>query len=332
MNKHFQKVILQKTGASDLFLIEVIQSLWGDYGKIVRYGLTGAKVKSVVVKHVLLPKLKKQSRKRSADFSHNRKIRSYKIEMAWYKHFSQLCDTSCRVPNCLALDSDGDEFLMVLEDLKDSGFPDRKNSIDWNRITSCLKWLANFHATFITERPANLWPTGTYWHLGTRPHELKALKDKTLKKAALLIDKKLRKSPFQSFVHGDAKLENFCFSKNGKDVAAVDFQYVGGGCGIKDVAYFVSSCLYENDCDRFEKRLLDCYFKNLKKAIMGKQKKVDPDALEKNWRSLYHVAWTDFHRFYKGWSPEYNWKSTSYSERIAKKVIAEIYTDPAHSR
>ena len=40
MNKHFQKVILQKTGASDLFLIEVIQSLWGDYGKIIPYDFT----------------------------------------------------------------------------------------------------------------------------------------------------------------------------------------------------------------------------------------------------------------------------------------------------
>lgn len=36
---------------------------------------------------------------------------------------------------------------------------------------------------------------------------------------------------FQTFVHGDAKLANFCFGSN--NVAAVDFQYVGKGIGVK---------------------------------------------------------------------------------------------------
>ncbi len=86
------------------------------------------------------------------------------------------------------------------------------------------------------------------------------MEDVELKQAAIRIDQILRASPYQTFVHGDAKLANFCFSSDGLQVAAVDFQYVGGGCGIKDVAYFISSCLHEEDCERYEDELLAWYF------------------------------------------------------------------------
>ena len=50
-------------------------------------------------------------------------------------------------------------------------------------------------------------------------------------------------------------------------MAAVDFQYIGGGVGVKDLAYFIGSCLYEEDCERYEKQLLDYYFSALKAAL-----------------------------------------------------------------
>ena len=131
------------------------------------------------------------------------------------------------------------------------------------------------------------------------------------------IDKKLNNCNFKTFIHGDAKLANFCFSENGQ-VAGVDFQYVGGGCGMKDVAYFVGSCLNENDCERLESKLLDTYFTYLHKSL-GKKN----EALEEEWRSLYRVAWADFHRFLKGWSPRH-WKINSYSERITAEVIKNL--------
>jgi hypothetical protein len=33
------------------------------------------------------------------------------------------------------------------------------------------------------------------------------------------------------------------------------------------------------------------------------------------------VAWADFHRFLKGWSPDH-WKLSDYSERVTREVIA----------
>jgi aminoglycoside phosphotransferase (APT) family kinase protein len=323
MDEHFKAIIINSTGANTLFEIEKIQSLWSGYGKIVRYGLKGCSRNSVVVKHVQLPGQVHHPRGWDTDLSHQRKLHSYQVETAWYDQWSKYCDAACRVPECLALENKNDEVLMVLEDLDATGFPERRSSVNLIELKACLAWLANFHATFMGEQPKDLWPVGTYWHLDTRPDEWEVLSDNALKNAAKSIDQQLRSSPYQTFVHGDAKLANFCFSQNGKSVAAVDFQYVGGGCGMKDVAYFIGSCLDEDACERLETQLLDYYFLVLNNALKSKQKSVDVDAVEQDWRELYPVAWTDFHRFLKGWSPGH-WKIHSYSERLAREVVAQL--------
>ena len=323
MNHSFKEVICKATGADDIFLIEDIQSLWSGYGKIMRYGLQGGSAERVVVKHVKLPDKAHHPRGWNTDVSHQRKIRSYHVESAWYRDWSKICDDSCRVPQCFALQEDDEEFLMVFEDLDASGFPVRKNTVSMVEMQACLRWLANFHASFMGKEPAGLWAVGTYWHLDTRPDELEVLDDAALKAAAEMIDQRLNNTRYQTFVHGDAKLANFCFSDDGEQVAGVDFQYVGGGCGMKDVAYFIGSCLYEEDCERYETELLDYYFVRLREALGQRDSGVDPDALEQEWRALYPVAWSDFHRFMKGWSPGH-WKVHSYSERIAREVVARL--------
>ncbi|MCG8671234.1 MAG: hypothetical protein MI867_17645, partial [Pseudomonadales bacterium] len=98
---------------------------------------------------------------------------------------------------------------------------------------------------------------------------------------------------------------------------------VGGGCGMKDVAYFIGSCLYEEDCEKFEQQLLDDYFACLKSALQEKQPSINPADVENVWRPLYSVAWTDFHRFVKGWSPGH-WKIHGYSERLSRQVLANL--------
>jgi len=325
-NDRFKQIIQQVTGATEIFKITVIQSLWSGYGNIVRYGLRGGNRKTIIVKYVQLPDQAHHPQGWNTDISHQRKIKSYQVEMAWYREFSETCDDSCRLPHCLAVESAENEMLMVLEDLDDSGFPVRKNSVSLAELKACLSWLANFHAINLNRKPTNLWETGTYWHLETRPDELQVLDDIALKNAAAKIDQKLKNSPYQTLVHGDAKLANFCFSNNGKEVAAVDFQYVGAGCGMKDVAYFISSCLYEKECEQHEAELLDYYFYELKQALLSKQVSIDPEAVEQDWRALYPVAWTDFHRFIKGWSPGH-WKIHGYSERISEEVINQLNVD-----
>jgi hypothetical protein len=323
MNSTFKNTLLQATNAQDLFEIEVIQSLWSGYGKIVRYGLIGATMKSVVVKHVLLQEEALHPRGWNTNISHKRKIKSYEVESAWYKDYALECTQDCQVPKCYALESKPGEFLMVLEDLDNSGFPSRLTSVSQNEIKACLSWLAHFHARFLNIKAPELWETGTYWHLETRPDELKVLDDPKLKKAAVLIDQKLKESPFQTLVHGDAKLANFCFSEDGSKVAAVDFQYIGQGCGMKDVVYFIGSCLYEEDCEQQEVALLNFYFESLKIALQSQNKTLDFESLEKDWRKLFPYAWTDFHRFLKGWSPGH-WKINGYSEKLSRQVLKDL--------
>jgi hypothetical protein len=299
---------------------EIIQELWSGYGEIVRMPVADG---TVIVKRVRSAKASSHPRGWATDRSHERKVRSYEVETAWYRDYSTRCDARCRVPDCLAL-SEGEEGVVItLEDLDVAGFPGRLGSLGAIEIEACLHWLAHFHATFMGCEPTGLWPVGTYWHVDTRPDELDALGDLPLKAAASAIDARLTSAKFQTFVHGDAKLANFCFSKDGSRVAAVDFQYVGGGCGMKDVAYFVGSCLNERECESQETSLLNTYFSALQEALGERHPHSDAEAVIAEWRALYPVAWTDFHRFLKGWSPGH-WKINSYSERLAREVVGSV--------
>lgn len=315
MNQHFRSVILNATGASCFYEKEVIQELWSGYGKIIRVGLENATVDSVVVKHVQFPLFRNHPRGWNTDIGHLRKVKSYKVETTWYEQYSER--STARLPKCLAIETVNDETLMILEDLDTAGYYLRKTRVTWENIAECLAWLAHFHASYLGAKPDGLWEVGTYWHLETRPQELEVLNDLRLKEAAAAIDEKLSNCTYQTFVHGDAKLANFCFSEDSK-VSGLDFQYVGGGCGIKDVAYFIGSCLNESECERLEENILDTYFTHLQNALEERN-----EALETEWRSLYRVAWADFHRFLKGWSPGH-WKINSYSERITQEVIKNI--------
>lgn len=136
------------------------------------------------------------------------------------------------------------------------------------------------------------------------------MQDKEMQKYAEVVDNKLNQAQYKTIVHGDAKLANFLF--NDQAVSAVDFQYVGGGVGVKDVAYFLSSIYSEKELIENEKACLDCYFSNL-----------NHPAVENEWRQLYPFAWCDFYRFLNGWSPEHD-KVHEYTKQMRDKVIKWI--------
>ncbi len=323
MPEHIIKLIEQKTGAQSIRFERTLQSLWSGYGSIDRYLLDGADFGSIVVKHVRLPKHQQHPRGWHGESSHKRKIRSYEVETCWYQHYSDNCDDCCRVPQIMGTGRQGDEVIMLLEDLDASGFANRIDIAHKPQMTTCLSWLAALHSRFMGQQPDGLWPVGCYWHLDTRPDELAAMPPGPLKDKAQQLDSVLSAAPYQTLVHGDAKLANFCFSADGKRVAAVDFQYVGGGCGMKDVAYFISSCLDDRQCELLQDELLSIYFGALRKHLARDHPTIDVTAVESSWRPLYEVAWTDFLRFLQGWSPGH-WKIHGYSKNIAARVLSQL--------
>ena len=317
------RFILEITGAERLAPLGTVQTLWSGYGSIVRIGLEGADVPSVIVKHVQ-PGTGGHPRGWNTDLSHQRKLKSYQVETHWYERQTEkLVSGLARIPRCFGTEIAGDEVLLVLEDLDASGYAGRRSSVSRTELYSCVRWLASFHADCMGMGTDGLWETGTYWHLETRPEELEQLDDPGLKDAASVIDAKLKASAFRTLVHGDAKLANFCFSTDGSGVAAVDFQYVGGGCGMKDLAYFVGSCFRDDEVQQQEEEILDFYFRELGRRMEAAQSGGSAAALEADWRPLYRVAWADFHRFMKGWSPGH-WKLSDYSERVTRDVIAAL--------
>ncbi len=325
MTPELTQTILTSTGATTIVSAQHVQTLWSGYGNITRYRLTGKETtSSIIVKHIQWPEQIKHPRGWNTELSHQRKLKSYQVECHWYQNQSKRTDHSAsKLPLLYGVDEKATEILLILEDLNVTGYPFRltPQNVTLQDVKHCLKWLAHFHAKFLGEDPKGLWPIGTYWHLDTRPEELERMNHQPLKAAAPVIDQCLNNAKYQTLVHGDAKLANFCFGSDGK-VAAVDFQYVGKGCGMKDVAYLISSCFEEPQCELYEKELLDYYFTELE---IGMDNHTVFQSVKKEWMKLYQYAWADFYRFLDGWSPGH-WKMHGYSRRLVDEVLKELNT------
>jgi len=310
---------------------EVVQNLWSDYGAIVRVRLatdisaelsgelSGYWPSSFVAKVVTPPLESKHPRGWNSDASKVRKLRSYKVEQRFYEHYSPQCSESCMVAECLGSNSDGHAVTLVLEDL-DTEYAARQSQLSVPQTEVCLQWLAAFHAQFLGVTDPLLWERGTYWYLGTRIDEFNAMPDGPLKRAAHQLDAVLNGCHYQTLLHGDAKVANFCFNPAGNRVAAVDFQYTGPGCGMRDVAYFLGSCLAEDELFAQETHLLDVYFRALAGQLAVFQPEVEASQLEAEWRPLYAVCGADFHRFLSGWSPGHK-KLTDYSAHLVMQAL-----------
>jgi hypothetical protein len=309
------------TGARAVRSPRAVQRLWGGYGEILRVELSGAELPSVIVKHVEPPAATREETG-SEERSRLRKLRSYEVEMAFYERYQPRCDAHCRVPRPLLSTATPAGFLFVLEDLDQAGFAARRSVVTPRELEACLGWLARFHARFVGVAPDGLWTQGTYWHLATRPDELANVRDQALREAAPGVAQRLAACSHRTLLHGDAKLENFCFAADGLRVAAVDFQYTGGGAGIQDVAYLLGCALTPSSCERSAPGFVNCYFEALRLALAQLAPAHDVDALESEWRALEPYAWADFHRFLAGWSPE-EARHDAYGRRMFERVARQ---------
>ena len=314
MNKEIEEIILKVNDSKYIIDTQLIQELWSGYGSLNRVKLDNC---TVILKLIKFPDDVVHPRGWNSNLSHQRKVNSYNFEKNWYKKYNLQIEQSY-TPRLIASGEIEQLQYLILEDLQDLSFYPQVE-ISNTQVKLTLKWLAYFHAKYLNSPTKGLWTIGTYWNLETRPDEFNEIKDQALKEAAPLIDLKLNTAKYKTLVHGDAKLANFLYNDNNQ-CAAVDFQYVGGGVGIKDVAYFFSSIYQEDELAKKDKVLLDYYFLELRNALSKFGHENQLDEIEKEWRELYNYAWSDFYRFLVGWSPSHQ-KINSYSKEITKKVL-----------
>ncbi|WP_426360335.1 phosphotransferase [Pseudocolwellia sp. HL-MZ19] len=321
-----------------IVLEEEVQSLWSGYGQIIRCSSTNSHTR-YIVKVIAPESAGTHPRGWNTSASHQRKVKSYQVEANFYQDYSSQANASltnapkdnprefsfCKVPELFAsyTDAANNFTLLIMEDLDDAGFFERIDIADWNSLRLAIRWLAYFHAKFMGNTAANLWEVGTYWHLSTRQYELESMPNSDFKTHAQLIDTALNNAQFQTLLHGDAKFENLCFHPSGEEVAAVDFQYIGRGSGVKDLAYLVGSCLDEDKLIEFDTLILDEYLTQLKQALIANNNALDFDALAEETTRLYPVAWADFYRFLLGWNPQ-SWKVCDYLKQKSQIGLTRL--------
>ena len=297
------KGLLQDPNADQF---EQVQSLWSDFGQLLRC-YSPARQSRVIIKLISQPENFAHPRGWSSQHSLQRKWRSYVVEQAFYTHYAPRFTHCGNLAQLIASDAEDSavtkRLALVLSDLNQAGFDYRHQQLSPEGCKPVLAWLAAFHACYIHQPPQGLWDQGCYWHLATRPDEFNKMAQSPLKQFAAAFDQALQQCPYRTLVHGDAKVANFCFSADGQKVAAVDFQYVGGGIGVQDVAYFLGSALSEQALLERSEDCLDFYFEQLSSALGKRVSHQECLAICDSWRKLYCVANADFHRFLAGWSP-----------------------------
>ncbi|KAI3324161.1 kinase-like domain-containing protein [Xylariaceae sp. AK1471] len=187
----------------------------------------------------------------------------------------------------------------------------------------------------------SVWLNGGYTYLATRRKEYASLSADLGSEWSLALCKPL--SPhgqsiaemvanimaplggdYETLIHGDVKSENLFTTRSGSEVAFYDFQYVGLGLGVSDLAkLFTCSVplhmLADDDrsdelrMDEGERKLLERYRKNL---LEGSGKTYDWDTFVRHWET----ALVDWLRFQASWG---FWGNTEWLEARVRSILKD---------
>jgi aminoglycoside phosphotransferase (APT) family kinase protein len=134
-----------------------------------------------------------------------------------------------------------------------------------------------------------------------------------------------RGQDFETLIHGDVKSENLFTTESGNEAAFYDFQYVGLGLGVCDLAkLFTCSVplhmLTEDDdgsielpMHELERKLLERYRENL---LAGSSKTYNWETFVRHWET----ALVDWLRFQASWG---FWGNTEWLEARVRSILKD---------
>jgi len=207
----------------------------------------------------------------------------YEREVSFYQHLADLVAT--RTPRCYFAERDADDnFVLLLEDLSPSAVVDQFVGLSLGTARAGLASLAGLHGP--THARADLhdatWLHGVSEEL--RPlyqAVVPVLFDQFLERYGERIDGDVRAmvtalqerlalfsdyaTAYPCVTHGDFRTDNLLVDACDGTVAlaVVDWQTIGVGSPLLDVAYFLTTSLAPQDCARYEFELLDFYLARL---------------------------------------------------------------------
>lgn len=249
---------------------------------------------------------------------------------------------------------------------------EKRSELNKQQVDAALDWLSGFHRAsrkLITRdlddflRPpleeakrrqagqgsgTKLWLNGGYTYLATRLKEYAALaEDQYSEWAALCVPTTPggqsiaelaadfltpRGREYETLIHGDVKSQNLFTTKCGREVAFYDFQYVGLGLGVCDLAKLFTCSVpldlltdYENGIpstlrmDKGEQKLLKSYHSKLLNGFVdphGRRLTYDWDEFVRHWET----ALVDWLRFQASWG---FWGNTEWLEARVRWILED---------
>ncbi|KAJ1022300.1 hypothetical protein NDA13_005211 [Ustilago tritici] len=274
----------------------------------------------------------------------------------------------CHMPQLFAYSpaESGRGQTLILEDLA-IRYPilaEKRATLSEGQVKTALEWLATFHAHSCNIESASplptssfcpppseavkgwkgrgLWQQGGYSYLSTRLSELESISPLNspwgrlgLHSASTLpvaIDWCLRNPPNRthlSLVHGDVKAANMAFSHDAAKLAMYDFQYVGVGLGVQDLAKFLTTSIPARllNSREQEEKLLKTYHDFLRNSL-PEEAEYDWEDLMRDWE-LALVAWLTF---LAGWSRGF-WGNVEWlTQRVEQLLSDQVWVENVRSR
>ena len=233
-------------------------------------------------------------------------MKCYTLELGWYRDLAGEAKVAC--PRCLHLESENDDldFVLLLEDLAPARQGDQLAGASLGQIEAALKQAAGLHAPFWGNGRA-----GAYEWLAPNENStsmirmlLPALYPQFRERYAerlspdilemgetfvARLDGYLGRAPaVTTLQHRDFRIDNILFAPGDEQAFVVDWQTLGVGAGVADVAYLIGTSIADPAVrKREEARLVEFYAQEL--AAFGVAAKRD-----ELWREYRLYAFSGF--------------------------------------